>query len=151
MWVDIGRAGHSLHRSFPIWFVVEAHAQVPIAASNIPAGSRLAAAQIATADADIAGIGNSPLIGEKDIAGAVALAPLRQGEILTRDRFRTATPVEAGDEVRLRVRAGTLTVEAHGIALESGSNGQHVRVRNAGSGEVLVAAVAGHDVVEVLP
>jgi len=151
VWVDIGREGQPAQRSFPIWFSVVAHSQVPVAAHDIPAGSRLASGQIANVDANVANIGNRPLVGETDIDTAIAIAPVRQGEILTRDRFRNATPVEAGDEVRLQVRAGTLVVEAHGIALESGANGQRVHVRNAGSGEVLVAAVTGHDIVEVSP
>ncbi len=151
LWVDLARPGRPARGGFPIWFAVEAWADAPVAATDIIAGTRLSAEQVSRSLQDIAALGPRPLLTDADIPESVAVAPIRQGEALTRDRFRQATPVVAGDEVRLRVQDGPMRVEAHGIALESGGNGQRIRVRNSGSGEVLVASVAGKGLVEVAP
>jgi flagella basal body P-ring formation protein FlgA len=151
LWVDLKRPGVGPGRSFPLWFAVEARAEAPVAASDIEAGSRLTAAQVTKSVLDVAALGARPLLTDADVPGSIAIGPIRKGETLTRDRFRHASAVMAGDEVRVRVEDRQLRLEMHAIALESGAAGQRIHVRNTGSGEVLVASVAGPGVVEVAP
>jgi len=151
IWVELGRPGESSRRAFPIWFAVQSWTKVPVAAHDISTGARLTPDEVTSAVVDIAALGARLLLADGDMAGSIATGPIRKGEALTRDRFRQARQVTAGDEVRLRVQSGALRVEVRGVALESGNAGQRVRVRNSGSGEVVAANVAGPGVVEVTP
>ena len=151
VWVDIGRAGQPPRTSYPLWFEVEAWGSVPVATIDVPAGAQVASDKEKPERMDVASLDGKELVSPDQLQGLVALAPIHRGDALTRDRFRVADEVEAGQDVRLQIRAGTLEIQTRGVALEGGADGQRVRVRNASSGEVLVAEVAGKGLLRVLP
>jgi len=151
VWIDLlGKDGRS-NGAFPIWFEVEARKEVAVAARAIPSGSRIGSDQLKTVTADVAALGARPLMPADDVSRSITIGPIAEGQVLTEDLFRRVPPVVAGDEVRMQVERGALHIEARGVALESGESGQKVRVRNSGSGEVLVAYVAGPGLVDVSP
>jgi len=62
--------------------------------------------------------------------GMVAKGLLRQGEILKRSDLKMKPVVKRGQEVDLKVYAGNILIELEGIAKESGSTGERIRVYN---------------------
>jgi flagella basal body P-ring formation protein FlgA len=151
MWIDVRRPGEGGGRSLPIWFAVKAWSVAPVAARDILPGTRPGPDDVGSDTVDLAALGGRALLPSVEAPDSVALGYIRRGQVLTEDRFRRASPVEVGEDVRVRTEAGAVQVEAHGVALESGGKGQRVRVRNAASGEILAAYVAGPGLVEVTP
>ncbi|MBP1690713.1 MAG: flagella basal body P-ring formation protein FlgA [Bacteroidetes bacterium] len=68
---------------------------------------------------------------------------ITQGSILYRDLFEPVPLVMAGDRVNVRVKAGSVTLTAEGVAREDGHRGDLIDVSVRGRGERLKARV--HD------
>ena len=62
--------------------------------------------------------------------GMVAKALLREGEILKRSDLKIKPVINRGQEVGLKVYSGNILIELEGIAKESGSTGEKIRVYN---------------------
>ena len=84
-----------------------------------------------------------------DVAGRSARKNLSQGEALALNLLTDAPIIERGKSVTIVVSDGGLTVKAKGEAMESGSLGDVIKVRNTASKAVLSAVVTASDTVEV--
>jgi flagella basal body P-ring formation protein FlgA len=75
--------------------------------------------------------------------GRSAMRNLREGEILVDNWLSTPYAVREGETVRLSVSVGGATVQASGIARQSGFKGETIRVLNADTRKELQATITG--------
>lgn len=83
--------------------------------------------------------------------GQVALRPIQAGEAIEPNLVRPTQPkllVRRNDSVIMRITGELFQVTDLGLALENGHQGELVRVRNVGSGRVVVARVMADGSVE---
>ncbi len=84
-----------------------------------------------------------------ELSGRTARRAIRPGELLTAGLFEAPVVVERNDLVTLVVRRGTAVVSVRGQALQSGRQGDSIRVKNLGSDQVVVGIATGSQTVEV--
>jgi len=84
-----------------------------------------------------------------DVAGRRVKKNLPQGEALALNSVAETPIIERGKSVTIVVRSGGLVVKTKGEALESGTLGDAIKVRNTTSKAVLTAVVVTEDTVEV--
>ncbi len=87
----------------------------------------------------------------EDIVGHTARRPLTAGVPVRLTDLRPNLLVTKGDLITLMVRTGAMTLTARGEALESGTKGAVIRVRNAQSERVVEARVVGPDMAIIEP
>lgn len=75
---------------------------------------------------------------------------LRPGDILRSSQLSSPVLVKRGDAVLMVARRDGIEVSTAGEALDGGAQGALVRVRNAGSGQVIRMRVAGPGAVEAV-
>jgi flagella basal body P-ring formation protein FlgA len=73
---------------------------------------------------------------------------LRPGDILRSGQLSSPVLVKRGDAVLMIARREGIEVSTAGEALDAGARGALVRVRNAGSGQIVRMRVAGPGAVE---
>jgi flagella basal body P-ring formation protein FlgA len=134
---------------YPIWFEVSAQQQAWQLDESVPAGRELREVRKHHAPVDVASLGSTPVIDEAALEDVVAKRPLSAGAVLMQDDLIRAPDVVAGREVALRYRNGGLEVQTQAIALQSGFQGDRVRVRNVRSSEEAFGYVDGRDDVQV--
>ncbi len=138
-------------RTIPIWFSVSAIGDVWQVIQDIPSGAEIAPSLLQLAEVDVATATDEPVPTDQAPAGAIARVPLRAGSILAKSQVQVRPDVIVGDDVRVRVTRGSVTIESTGVALQRGYMGDRVRVKNASNGEAFWGRVAGWDMVEVRP
>lgn len=83
------------------------------------------------------------------LAGTRTRRIVAQGSILYEDLFEPVPLVMQGDRVNVRVRAGSVTLTAEGVAREDGHKGDVIHVSVQGRGERLKAQVQNERTVAV--
>ncbi len=78
-----------------------------------------------------------------DVLGTAALRPLMPGIPLAAGMVQRPSAVQRGERVRLVSTSGTLEVSVAAEALEPGTPGQRIRVRNTESRRIVTARVRG--------
>ncbi|MBO6718572.1 MAG: flagellar basal body P-ring formation protein FlgA [Rhizobiaceae bacterium] len=84
-----------------------------------------------------------------EVEGRVARRTLLPGRLIALSSLRDAYAVEAGKPVQVLYVQGGLTISAIGVALQPGSTGDLIRVRNSDSGVVFSGTVMGDGTVRV--
>ncbi len=79
----------------------------------------------------------------------VARSPIQAGEIITSSRTALETLVQKGDRVTILVTGEGLKISGVGVADQSGSLGQSIKVRNLDSKREIVGTITDEKVVEV--
>jgi len=85
----------------------------------------------------------------RDLLGQRAVRTVRVGEVLDANSVETVPVVRKGDSVTLRVDSSGVTVSVTGTALENGSVGREITVRNDRSGRRMQAVVLAEGLVRV--
>jgi flagella basal body P-ring formation protein FlgA len=107
-----------------------------VATSALPAGSVLAAADLARAEVDLAE-DSSVALGDSALAlGRTLAQPLKPGQSLRQDHLKPRQWFAAGETVRVLASGPGFSVAGEGQALTPGVEGQPARVRTEG-GRVL--------------
>ncbi|MDR3349135.1 MAG: flagellar basal body P-ring formation chaperone FlgA [Acidaminococcales bacterium] len=75
------------------------------------------------------------------IAGLETKRPLTAGSVVTKSALGRPQAIRAGDNITIVSRAGAVTVQVAGQALQGGAVGDVIRVRNLNSGKSLLARV----------
>ncbi|HSQ74157.1 MAG TPA: flagellar basal body P-ring formation chaperone FlgA, partial [Bacteroidota bacterium] len=83
------------------------------------------------------------------LAGTRTRRIVAQGSILYEDLFEPVPLVMQGNRVNVRVRAGSVTLTAEGVAREDGRKGDLIDVSVQGRGERLKAQVQNERTVAV--
>ncbi len=138
-------------RSFPIWFSVSALQDVWTLARDVDAGELIAASDLLLQTVDV-----TALVGEffpVDLLpiDQMMIVPAKSGVVLLKSLIKRRADVMVGETVTVKLSGPMIQLETTGLALQSAEKGSRVLVRNARSGETLVARVSGRNVVEVGP
>lgn len=130
-------------------FIVRAQvsARVLVAATEIPAGQALSAADVtlerralqATPDA---------VSESKEIVGMSTRRALHVGDSVRKSWLVAPILVKRGDAVRILASRGQIEVSVAGVALEGGANGAIISVRNASNNNVIRARITASGTVE---
>ncbi|MEO1242614.1 MAG: flagellar basal body P-ring formation chaperone FlgA [Pseudomonadota bacterium] len=122
-------------------FSAAAAADSLIAARNIRAGSVITASDIVSPN-DIEAMRRAV-----NVIGMEAVRTFYEGQPLREDDLRKPTLVKRNAIVQMEFAQGAMTINAEGRALDQGGLGDRVRVMNLISKRVVVATVAGNDIV----
>ena len=144
--VGVRCASGPTHWNVYLPITVHVFGRALVAAAPLPAGTTLAAADLAEAEVDLAAAPAfaaaraASLVG-RNLARAVAAgAPLREADLKARQWFA------AGDTVRIVAEGGGFVVSGSGQALSPGIEGRSVRVRTEGGRIVSGEAVGEREV-----
>lgn len=130
-------------------YVVRARvsALVVVTAAPVAANAALTDADITLERRDITAIAD-PIGLPEDAVGQTSRRSLRAGEVLRAGQLAAPLLVRRGEAVVMLARVDGIEVSTAGEALDAGSRGAVVRVRNAASGQVVRMRVAGAGTVE---
>jgi flagella basal body P-ring formation protein FlgA len=122
-------------------------AMVAVAAAPVAANQPLTNEQVMVERRDISAIAD-PISLPEDAVGQTSRRMLRAGDILRTSQLAAPVLVKRGDPVAMIARIDGVEVSASGEALDAGSRGATVRVRNVASGQVVRMRVSGAGTVE---
>ncbi|MFL6675098.1 MAG: flagellar basal body P-ring formation chaperone FlgA [Massilia sp.] len=122
-------------------------AMVAVAAAPVAANQPLTNEQVTVERRDVSAIAD-PISLPEDAVGQSSRRMLRAGDILRTSQLAAPVLVKRGDQVVMIARVDGIEVSTSGEALDAGSRGATVRVRNAGSGQVVRMRVSGAGTVE---
>jgi flagellar basal body P-ring formation protein FlgA len=130
-------------------YVVRARvsALVVVTAAPVAANAALQDADVTLERRDITAI-TDPIGAPGDAVGQSSRRSLRAGEVLRAGQLAAPLLVKRGEAVVMLARHAGIEVSTAGEALDAGSRGALVRVRNAASGQVVRMRVAGAGTVE---
>ena len=125
--------------------------EVPVAVARLPAGAiprpddvRMARVHVATINGEVA---HDP----RAVIGMQLKRQIPPGVPIAIADLTRPTEVTRGTPVRLRLEAEGLSLAGEGMALESGSSGERIKVRNISSQAVIEVVVTGPGEARVLP
>lgn len=122
-------------------------AEVVVAASSIPAKRPIGASDVQLEQRPLEKLSSATSKLEA-VIGQSSRRPLRTGQVVLTPFLEAAVLVRRGQAVRISMRRGLVQVDSLGEALDAGSLGDMVRVRNTSSGKTIQARVAGNAAVE---
>jgi flagella basal body P-ring formation protein FlgA len=122
-------------------------AVVAVAAAPVAPNEPLTNEQVTLERRDISAIADPISVAEQAV-GQTSRRMLRAGDILRTSQLAAPVLVKRGDPVLMIARVDGIEVSTSGEALDAGSRGAMVRVRNAASGQVVRMRVAGAGTVE---
>ena len=119
-------------------------AQVPLARGDV-----LDAGSIRLVETDVLGNGYGSVDKLEKIVGSRVLRPIPEGSVVPPGALAKPFLVERGQPVTLVSHGDSISVRAVGVAIEDGSAGDHVRVRNLSSGHTVGGVVEDRGIVAV--
>jgi flagella basal body P-ring formation protein FlgA len=84
----------------------------------------------------------------RHVRGKRARRTIRQDQVLSMNQVIAPYLVEENDRVLIQVMVGGIEASMIGIALESGSKGQGIRVKNTSSTRIITAWISGKGIVD---
>lgn len=87
----------------------------------------------------------------EDILGMAARRPLMPGRILRQSDFEIPAVIEKGSRITMVLNAGGLRLTAIGTALEDGSDGASIRVKNEETRQTVQGRVLSPNLVQIMP
>lgn len=138
----------SVHWNVFLPITVRAYGPAWVAQGNIPMGTTLSAADVASSEVDWAE-DNAPIFANaQDFIGMVTTRALASGQALRQNMVRSPALFSAGAPVQVMVDGGGFSVTASGKAMTAAGQGQQVRVR-MDNGRLVTGTVNAQGVVLV--
>lgn len=149
-----GRNGLEISCEQPWWrqnlaVQIQIFREVAVLARSVSAGQKLTAADISLVRHDIGGLSKDFLTSADTLPGMELRRTLRAGTVLSRDMIALPVLVERGQQVNIRVQRPGIRIEMKGTALDAGSAGDRIRVRNDSSQKIIRATVLERGLVQV--
>ena len=119
-----------------------------VATSSLPAGSVIAATDIAQAEVDLAEDASNALANADTVVGRTLARAVKPGQSLRQSHLKAHQWFAAGETVTVVAQGAGFSVAGEGQALNNGIEGQPVRVRTEG-GRVLTGQPVGERRVEL--
>ncbi len=129
---------------------LEAYAEVLIARRPLSRGRLLTSDDLYKEERRIDQLPYGWFDRDEDLLGRTTLRPIAAGAVVTPNTVGRSSDIVAGQEVLLKANGGGIAVGMPGEALEDGSRGELIRVRNLRSQVVVEGVVRSAKVVEVL-
>jgi flagella basal body P-ring formation protein FlgA len=112
-------------------------------------GETLSGDDVAMVERDIGQLNQSYLTAADQAVGYTLTRPVVADQVLTPGHLEQTSVVQKGDQVVIVARSGAINVRMPGEAMNAGSVGEQIRVRNLTSERVIKARVTGPGSVEV--
>lgn len=128
---------------------VERFGEVVVAAGSLTRGSLITPADIRLERRETGALMRGYYDNPADALGMEVRRSLRPGDVLTDAYLKTPLWVERGQLVRLLSEGGGIRVSMSGEALEGGSAGDRIRVRNVSSQRILEGVIESPGVIRV--
>lgn len=125
------------------------YASVAVLGRNLERGQRLGDNDFAFEERALSGIGQ-PVRSAVEATGKSARRSLPAGTVLMSSMLQQALLIQRGQAVTIVAERPGLRIESAGTALEPGTLGQSIRVRNERSGRVVAGQVTAEGSVAIL-
>jgi len=122
---------------------------LPVATANLPAGTIIGPDDLRMARVNSPAARGEVVHTMEQAAGLQLTRSIAAGQPVTTGDLTRPLLVRRGALVQLRLTADGLSVTGRGIALESGAEGERIKVRNPGSKTELIGVVIGPDLVRI--
>ena len=123
--------------------------KIPVLARRMRRGEIIRNGDVVLRTLDRAQLASGALSHRSDIVGQAARRSLRRGVPLRGSDLRAPVLVRRGALVTMEIRTATIRLTARGKAMENGSRGDTVRIRNIQSKRVVEGTVVGPDRVRI--
>ncbi len=137
----------------PIRFDVTANldewVEVPVAARAIQRGVTVDQKDIAFARYHISAVPKDAAFDPKEINGKATSGTISSGDVFRTSRLSIPAVIAAGSTVTLVYKSGALEATATGVAMEPGTMGQEIKVRNDTSKRIVLGKVLEPGIVGV--
>jgi len=131
-------------------FDVKLYDQVVVVNSQIGSGEILTADNLGYQRMDIGRLGPGYYLDMNKVLGLVTRRSLMPGMVLTGAMVNKPVLIKRGNLVHIIARIGSMEVTATGQAMQDGSEGQLIRVKNINSTKIISAKVLDGSTVQVL-
>lgn len=131
--------------------IVDQWMEVPVANRPLAKGSLIGSDDLMMARLNVTQIPRDAAYEPKSIIGLETKSSLGYGEVFRKRKLEIPPVVATGSRLTLRYKSAALEATASGVAMEDGIVGQRIRVRNEGSGKVIVGEVIEAGLVGVTP
>ena len=128
---------------------VSVYSEVLVAARTLSRGTHLGAADVEFERRDLSRLPYGYLTDVAELDGKMSNRRINAGTVLTPSSLKDAPMVRRGERVILTIDTGGLQIRASGTAMQDGTRGQRIRVRNTGSKRVIEGVIIGPGLVEV--
>jgi len=132
-------------------FQIDRFADVLVAADRIATRQTVSESDFVLQRTNVTTLYEKPVTDYTSIAGLRTKRNLAKGSILTNSALESAPEIEAGGEVSIVYQSGLCRITASGTALQTGRLGDHIKIRNKTSGQVVLATVTKTSEVSVTP
>jgi flagella basal body P-ring formation protein FlgA len=122
---------------------------MPVAVRPLKRGEIVSASDVRLEKVNATSMGHDSIEQIGDVVGRSLKRDIGQGEMFSSTAVEIPPVVEAGARVTMMYRYGRLQASAIGVALESGTERQEIKVRNDSSKRVVSARIVDKDTVEV--
>ncbi|MFH1675887.1 MAG: flagellar basal body P-ring formation chaperone FlgA [bacterium] len=120
------------------------------ASRSIGRGEVLTENDIAETPTDVKSLPAGDVFSSIDeIVGLVASQNIQEGKILQKNLVEMPILVSRGDKVTVIIAFGDVAITLTGTAIDSGSLGDEIRIRNPDSGKIITATVTGESKAEI--
>lgn len=126
-------------------------AQVLVTQDNLTRRSLPKADKLALQRMDVTSLNEQAVQSIESIAGYRLKRNIGKGQILTFGAIEPIPDIEVGGDVTIVCHEGLLKITVPGEAIQSGSTGDLVKVRNRASGKILMARVVDDRTVAIQP
>lgn len=109
------------------------HVEVLTLANSLTRGHVLQPEDVEVARRDVGTLPRGYFTDPADAVGMVLRRPANAGDLLTPNLINRPTLISRGDEIWLLIENDRISISAKGVALEDGTRGQRIRVRNTSS------------------
>jgi flagella basal body P-ring formation protein FlgA len=130
---------------------VSKFAEVLVAADNVGRHELLSETKFELKRCDVTSLREQPVTSQAELGGMRAKRNLRTGNILTTGAIEPVPDIDVGGEVTIVFTDNWGSITAPGEALEAGTIGARVRIKNLASGKIILATVVSGNSVEVNP
>ncbi len=137
--------------NLPIAGQVQAMLDLPVATATLTAGSVVGPDDVHMARVSARTLHGDAVRSMDQVTGMQLTHTIQAGQPVYPADLTRPLIVRRGSLVRLRLESGGLSVTGQGVALESGANGERIKVQNPGSRTVLAGIVIGPGLVRISP
>jgi flagella basal body P-ring formation protein FlgA len=149
VWVELWQQGR-LYRAVPVALKVRAMAPVLRVKAGLPVGASVSMADVTVEQRDVAALAGGYWPADEPLGAVRTRQAVAAGAVLMRSQLDALPDVERGDQVALRVRAGTVTIETTAQAMQDGWANRTLRVLPANATDTIQARVIRGGLVEVV-
>ena len=150
MAATVERDGEMLE-SARIRFRISRFADVLVATGKVNSRDNLPRDKFTAKRMDVTQLYEKPITSFDEVEGYRAARNIRKGTILTAPAVEIPPDIEAGMQVSIVYDDGLCRITAPGTALQPGSTGEFVKVKNSSSGKIVMARVVDQAAVAVDP